>query len=337
MAVRKLNTGKWICECYPAGREGKRVRKQFATKGEALAFERFTMEQVDNKPWLGEKQDTRLLSELIEIWHRAHGITLSDGKSRHQVLLNMCRDLGDPRAIDFNAKAFSQYREQRLNGKILRGTRTKGVTPRTLNIELAYMRAMFNELSRLSEWRYDNPLRGVRQYRTHEQEMAFLTKEQIANLLKECENSTVPELATVVRLCLATGARWSEAESLTHTQVMPYKVTYTKTKGKRNRSIPISEELFNSLPKKTGRLFPSCYAAFRTALKRTNIKLPDRQCSHVLRHTFASHFMMKGGNILVLQRILGHTDIKMTMRYAHFAPEHLDDALRLNPLSEIVC
>lgn len=38
MAVRKLDTGKWICECYPAGRSGRRVRKQFATKGEALAL-----------------------------------------------------------------------------------------------------------------------------------------------------------------------------------------------------------------------------------------------------------------------------------------------------------
>lgn len=37
MAVRKLTTGKWLCECYPAGRSGRRVRKQFATKGEALA------------------------------------------------------------------------------------------------------------------------------------------------------------------------------------------------------------------------------------------------------------------------------------------------------------
>ncbi len=53
---------------------------------------------------------------------------------------------------------------------------------------------------------------------------------------------------------------------------------------------------------------------------------------HVLRHTFASHFMMRGGNILVLQRILGHTDIKVTMRYAHFAPEHLTEALKFNPL-----
>ncbi|KGB00725.1 phage integrase family site-specific recombinase [Enterobacteriaceae bacterium ATCC 29904] len=33
MAERKLDSGKWICECYPAGRNGRRVRKQFATKG----------------------------------------------------------------------------------------------------------------------------------------------------------------------------------------------------------------------------------------------------------------------------------------------------------------
>lgn len=46
MAVRKQASGKWLCECYPHGREGKRVRKQFATKGEAVAFERFTMEQA---------------------------------------------------------------------------------------------------------------------------------------------------------------------------------------------------------------------------------------------------------------------------------------------------
>ena len=45
--------------------------------------------------------------------------------------------------------------------------------------------------------------------------------------------------------------------------------------------------------------------------------------------------MMRGGNILVLQRILGHTDIKVTMRYAHFAPDHLTEAVELNPLNLI--
>lgn len=68
----------------------------------------------------------------------------------------------------------------------------------------------------------------------------------------------------------------------------------------------------------------------------TSIELPTGQLTHVLRHTFASHFMMNGGNILVLQHVLGHTDIKMTMRYAHFAPDHLEDAVRLNPLQMAV-
>jgi len=49
-----------------------------------------------------------------------------------------------------------------------------------------------------------------------------------------------------------------------------------------------------------------------------------------------SYFMMNGGNILVLQRILGHTDIKMTMRYSHFAPSHLIEALKFNPLSKSI-
>lgn len=44
---------------------------------------------------------------------------------------------------------------------------------------------------------------------------------------------------------------------------------------------------------------------------------------HLLRHTFASHFVMAGGNILALQRILGHSDVKMTMIYAHLAPDFL--------------
>ncbi|WP_424649030.1 tyrosine-type recombinase/integrase [Castellaniella sp.] len=56
------------------------------------------------------------------------------------------------------------------------------------------------------------------------------------------------------------------------------------------------------------------------------------QLTHVLRHTFASHFMINGGNILTLQRILGHQDLKTTMRYAHLAPDHLESARMLNPL-----
>ncbi|EEY42484.1 integrase [Vibrio cholerae RC27] len=45
--------------------------------------------------------------------------------------------------------------------------------------------------------------------------------------------------------------------------------------------------------------------------------------------------MMNGGNILVLRDVLGHADISMTMRYSHFAPDHLSDAITRNPLSNL--
>lgn len=42
--------------------------------------------------------------------------------------------------------------------------------------------------------------------------------------------------------------------------------------------------------------------------------------------------MMNGGDILTLQKILGHSSIVMTMRYAHLAPDHLSSVLECGPL-----
>jgi site-specific recombinase XerD len=83
------------------------------------------------------------------------------------------------------------------------------------------------------------------------------------------------------------------------------------------------------------RLFKTAYEAFRDGVKLAKLILPKGQLTHVLRHTFASHFMMDGGNILVLQKALGHHNLTMTMRYAHLSPDHLQEIKRLNPLSKL--
>lgn len=70
-------------------------------------------------------------------------------------------------------------------------------------------------------------------------------------------------------------------------------------------------------------------------LALTKIEFAEGQKTHVLRHTLASHFMKNGGNILVLQRILGHANTRETMRYAHFSPDHLDEAVTLNSLGNV--
>lgn len=338
MTVRKLGDGQWVADFYTVnrsnGKQGKRVRKRFSTKGEALAFENYTLQKFDEMPWLGTGLDKRTLQDLIHLWFERHGITLKDGAKRRAAMLWASECMGSPLATEFNAQLFTAYRSKRLEGHFSRTARVKQVTSRTMNLELAYFLAVFNELKRLGEWDAANPLENVRHFRTEEGEMAFLTSDQINSLLEQCRNSNAKDLEIIVKLCLATGARWSEAESLKRSQLTAGKVTFIKTKGRKNRTIPIDPQLFASLYKKNGSLFTPCYYAFRNALARADITLPSGQLTHVLRHTFASHFMMNGGNILVLQKILGHTDIKMTMRYAHFAPDHLDDALRFNPLNK---
>ena len=138
----------------------------------------------------------------------------------------------------------------------------------------------------------------------------------------------------MLKRCLSTGCRWGEAVNFRSEHIANNIVTFVSTKGNKPRSVPISTALSKQMPKRTGKLFPkSCNdSTFRTAIENTKIKLPTGQMTHVLRHIFASHFMMNGVNILVLQRILGHASIVDTMKYSHFAPDHLEDAVRLNPL-----
>ncbi|GKW03042.1 integrase [Pectobacterium carotovorum subsp. carotovorum] len=335
MSITKKD-GKWLLDFYPEGKPkgkpSKRIRKTFPTKGEALAYQNHVIENLHNKPWLDGKEDRRTLRQLVYTWFDEHGITLDDGEKRKSAMEYACECMGEPTAHEFDTTMFSLFRKKRLSGEFSRTSRIAQVTPRTVNLELAYFRAVFNELKRLGHWKHENPLEIMRPFKTEENEMSFLTKEQIDLLLQECQNSRSKCLYDVVRICLATGARWGEAESLRRAHVTPYRITFTNTKGNRNRTVPISKTLYFSLPQTNGALFNYCYTSFRRAIQRTGIELPDGQLSHVLRHTFASHFMMNGGNILVLQRILGHTDIKMTMRYAHFAPDHLEEAIKLNPL-----
>ncbi|MCC8456768.1 tyrosine-type recombinase/integrase [Photorhabdus aegyptia] len=91
-----------------------------------------------------------------------------------------------------------------------------------------------------------------------------------------------------------------------------YRVTFLKTKNGKQRTIPISKELEKEIKQKSGELFDVDYKSFRTKLKSIKPDLPEGQATHVLRHTFASHFVMKGGNIVALQQILGHANIQQT-------------------------
>lgn len=325
MAIRKTNTG-WQVDILTDGRGSRRIRKTFKTKAEAARYERWVRAKVhSDAEWQPPKKDHRRLTDLVDRWLEVHGLQLKDGKRRAQMMRAAATAMGNPRATKFTASHFTEYRARRIED---------GRKISTVNRELAYLRAMFRELERVGEWALANPVAKVRQFRVDETELAWLTREEIAALWRSLRQSSNPDVLRVARLALATGARWSEAEGLRGDQLYPDRVVFGQTKGARVRVVPISSRLVRSLDTgHRGRLFVSCYSAFRTAVDRAGLDLPPGQCAHVLRHTFASHFMQRGGSVLVLQRILGHTDIRMTMRYAHFAPDHLEEAVRYNPLA----
>ncbi|MEK8937976.1 hypothetical protein P2O71_22715, partial [Escherichia coli] len=82
------------------GASGKRIRKQFATKSEALSYERRLM----NSRVGDEFQDGSgpRLSELIARWFEMYGKTLSSGAERKVKLEAICSRLGDPFASQFD-------------------------------------------------------------------------------------------------------------------------------------------------------------------------------------------------------------------------------------------
>lgn len=336
MTVRKIDSGEWLCDVRPNGVNGKRIRKKFATKGEALYYEKYILDEMEDKPWLGEKQDNRRLSDLINQWHDLYGRTLTDVDRMMSKLKAICAGLGDPIASQLTASDFSLYREGRLKGEIpdVNG-RCMEIKPVTVNHEQRNLSAVFGTLKKLGHWSLPNPLAGLPTFKVDESMVTFLYKDEIKILLDALSESKSDSVLMIAKICLSTGARWSEAENLESSQVTPYRITYKNTKSKKVRTVPISKELYNEIPKKRGKLFTPCRKTFERSVNKVGIELPEGQCTHVLRHTFASHFMMNGGNILVLRDILGHSDIKMTMIYAHFAPSHLEDAISKNPLSAL--
>lgn len=175
----------------------------------------------------------------------------------------------------------------------------------------------------------------------HDAKERFLTVEERELLLDELPKET----SRLALFLVYTGARLGEGMGLEWPQVHGDGVVFTTFKGKskrpRRRKVPLHprvRELLDVLRSETGgtgRVFRSSTGHGWTAhhqvdrvFKRATGRLGwDDVTPHTLRHTFASHLVMKGTSLRVVADLLGHSSITMVMRYSHLAPSHLSSAV----------
>ncbi|WP_330114433.1 tyrosine-type recombinase/integrase [Pseudomonas sp. JS3066] len=318
MTVKKQPDGTWSVDFYVDGRGSRRVRRGgFRSKAHAQRFERDYV--VSPEPATGR------FSGLVDLWYRVYGCTLKSGPRRLAALRLTVARLGDPYVSEFTSSLWSNYRTRRM----------KEVIPATMNIEQLYVSSVFAELIRQGHYQGVNPLSQIKLFKVDQKPLAFLSFEQIDQLLGELRNSTNPYVLMIARIALATGARWSEAQNLRRSQVLGDRIVFSATKNGKLRTVPVDPELLRealALALPSDRMFGPARGAYERAYLRCGFETPG-QLTHMLRHTFASHFVMAGGDLRTLKDILGHADITTTMLYAHLAPEYLDKARSLNPLA----
>lgn len=320
MSIKSIPNG-YMVDCRPQGRFGKRYRKQFKTRGEAVQYERWLLSTKGNKDWLEKPKDKRKLSDLIELWFKHKGQQLKSGEGSRAKLHNLALELGNPKACDITKRMFAEYRADRL---------ANGTKETTINKAQMLLSGVFTALIEIEEFFGEHPIKGLVKLKSPAREMGFLSRDEIKLLLDTLDGDNYK----IAKLCLSTGARWGEAAKLRGSNIIGGKVIFVDTKNRKNRTVPIKPDLLAEIYSgKSGALFKPDYVGFRETLRGLNFDLPKGQSSHVLRHTFASHFMMNGGNILTLQKILGHSTIMQTMTYAHLAPDYLNEAMEYNPLS----
>ena len=209
-------------------------------------------------------------------------------------------------------------------------TKRKEISIYSANRELALLKHFY---SKAMEWKEvkENPTRGVKvRLKEEVQRIRFLMPNEIQILLSCCPDNLRP----IVTVALHTGMRREEILSLKWPQVnlITGIIHLDKTKNHESRNIKMNVTVRSALSqiehksefvfcKPDGSRYTKVPGPFNSVVEQAG--LTDFHF-HDLRHTFASTLVMAGKDILVIQKLLGHKKLDMTLRYAHLAPNYGD-------------
>jgi len=241
--------------------------------------------------------------------------------SRTEHSLNLfSKYFGNKKLTEINAQDIDRYKSERLNK----------VNPSTLRRELDVISNLFNTAKKWKKHFGENPVVEAGKPKVKNQKERIISKEEEKALI----NSLDEPVRSFVRIALLTGCRMSEIIGMEWNWIdfdnEIITIPNTATKNKEVKKLPIAPEqrkIFIELKLKAGTsnyVFPSDKS--NTGHIRSPLKTFKRHCKklgiknlriHDLRHSTASRLSELGFDVVTIMKVLGHKDIRTTLRYTH--------------------
>ena len=287
----------------------------------------------------------RLFDELADYWLANRAVQKRSGRDDVSMIRRHLRPaFGGLRLREIGVAHIDAYKAARM-----------GLSPKTVRNHLTLLGTMLRLAVDLG-WLVRSPRIEKPRVRVFSGDYRYLRTEQDLRRLLCAARAEGEDVFALYATALFTGMRAGELAGLVWscvdfaTRLITVQASYDgPTKAGDVRYVPIVDALLPDLrawrircpgrlvfPNEAGNMHQPSARIFQERLHRVldaaGFPRPAgrsryRHCLHFhgLRHTFASHWVMNGGDLFKLQKILGHRSMEMTMRYAHLAPHAFAD------------
>lgn len=255
------------------------------------------------------------LRDLLGAYWSEHGKDTLAADNIFRSLAHLTRLLGtDTKVMDMTNAILLNYRAKR---------RGEGVQPQTVNREFSYLKAAMNRASRLHQTAMPSIDWKILRAKEPPNRVRYLTREEY-DLLMDVAH---PRIRPIIAFAVMTGLRKENILSLEWPQVdMGGGWVRVTVKGDKRHAVRLTasaKAVIASLSNDRAKVFDTLNfrKLWEQAVKKS--ELQDFRF-HDLRHTFASWARQAGADIADICEALGHSDISVTMKYAHIkADEHI--------------
>lgn len=325
---------------------GKTVTRTFARKTDAINWKRQSEIEKIKSDFFGVSalKPNITFSEIFDLWMSLKIIPAKSAKTT-----------ADYKSIGQNhlMRLFGTYKIRSIErghfDQLILDLKSRSLMNKTINKILAVFKQILF-YAEVEGYVSKSPFRHAANLKVSSSRTDFLSHQEILQLLRGTVDTDIHHLLVValntgMRLGELTGLCWDrinfERNVIEVSRTLTRNELKDTTKTNLIRYIPMNPEvkvaiqylLRNQRSAKfvftdqDGRPFnPDHFSQrlFQKALINCGVR---KVIFHTLRHTYASQYMMAGGNLYDLQKILGHTKMEMTMRYAHLSPQHLESVV----------